>query len=186
MRHVVVTPAPADRATRGLVGRVVALAAWGTFGFGVAFGTFVVAGRPLGFESLAVLSGSMEPTLRVGDLVIDRRLHPIDIHVGDIVTFRDPDDHSRLLTHRVFRFRTRGAKAYVVTKGDANHSVERWTLPLDGTLGRVQVRVPKVGYGLTWAGGRFGRLALLVVPALLLALLELKRLWLPRRLGQNA
>jgi signal peptidase I len=177
---VVVAPTRPGRATRAVVGRCAVLAVWATFGFGVVLGTFVVAPRPLGLESFAVLSGSMQPTLRVGDLVIDRRIRPPDARVGDIVTFRDPEGASRLLTHRVFRFRVRGAKAYVVTKGDANHSVERWTIPVDGTLGRVAFRIPKVGYLVMWAGGRFGRLALVAIPALLLGLFELRRIWLPK------
>jgi signal peptidase len=136
--------------------------------------------RAFEYHALTVMSGSMEPTLHVGDLVIERRVSPLDLHAGDVVTFRDPDENARLLTHRVFRFRARGAKAYVVTKGDANRTVERWSIPTEGTLGRVEFRVPKIGYAVMSAGGRFGRLALVAIPALLLGLFELRRIWSPK------
>jgi signal peptidase len=180
VNRLIVAPAPGRHATSAVLGRFLMLTVWASFGFGVVCGTFVVAPRPLGLESFAVLSGSMEPSLHVGDLVIDRRIRPLDVRVGDIVKFRDPEGASRLLTHRVIRVRVRGAKAYVVTKGDANHSVERWTIPVDGALGRVDFRVPKLGYVVMWAGGRLGRLALVAIPALLLGLFELKRIWFPK------
>ncbi len=134
----------------------------------------------LGLESFTILSGSMEPTLRVGDVVIDRRISASEIQPGDIVTFRDPEDDARLLTHRVLRYRVDGETAFVVTRGDANLGVERWSIPLDGTVGRVDFRVPKLGYVLKHAGGRMGRIALIALPALLLGLFELKRIWFPK------
>jgi signal peptidase len=127
----------------------------------------------------------MEPTLRIGDVVIERPIHPDAIRVGDIVTFRDPDSPTRLLTHRVVGLGIRGSDAYVVTKGDANHTTERWSLPLAGTLGRVEYRVPKLGFTLRWAGGPIGRLGLILVPVLLLAGLELRRIWSPEPKGDE-
>ncbi|MGZ8694335.1 MAG: signal peptidase I [Gaiellaceae bacterium] len=158
-----------------------ALVCWGAFGFAVVFGTFVVAPAFLGLSSFAILSGSMEPTLRVGDLVIDHRVEARDVRPGDIVTFRHPDGGSRLLTHRILRYRVHGERAFIVTRGDANSGVESWTIPLDGTVGRVEFDVPKLGHVTTRMGDRFGRVALVVVPAFLLGLFELKRLWFPKR-----
>ena len=145
------------------------------------FGTFVVAPGFRGLSSFAILSGSMEPTLRVGDLVIDRRVEARDVRPGDIVTFREPgrrftpaDAPDRALP----RPRRPGLH---VTRGDANSGVESWTIPPDGTVGRVEFDVPKLGHLTTRIGDRFGRVALVVVPALLLGLFELKRLWFPKR-----
>jgi signal peptidase len=176
---VVFAPTARPR-TRRAVTTIAALAAWCTFGVSVVFATFVAALAPLGLHSFGILSGSMEPTLDVGDLVVDRRVQPLDVHPGDIVTFRDPDDDTRLLTHRVVQYRVSGSKAYVVTKGDANHGVERWSIPLSGGLGRVEFRIPKLGYAVMRMGGPLGRLLLIAIPALLLGLFELKRLWLPK------
>jgi hypothetical protein len=64
-----------------------------------------------------------------------------------------------------------------VTKGDANNSVERWTVPATGRIGRVQLRIPKIGYPLVYAHSRLGLIGLVAAPALLLCLLELRRIW---------
>jgi signal peptidase I len=182
---VVFAPSRRPSRFRHLAINTVLLAVWGMAGFGVVIATFVAAPAVVGAHSFTVLSGSMEPTLHVGDVVVDRKVHPLDVRPGDIVTFRDPDGAARLLTHRVVRLRASGTTAYIVTKGDANHGVERWSIPVAGTLGRVEFRVPKVGYALQLIGGRNSRLALIAFPALLLALFELKRLWLPKeRRGQ--
>ena len=71
------------------------------------------------------------------------------------------------------RVRTDGAKVSFVTKGDANDLDERWAVPAGGTIGRVRLHVPKVGWVLQWARGREGKLALIVFPAIGLVLLEL-------------
>src|SRR5437870_10347633 len=54
-----------------------------------------------GYHSFTVMSGSMEPTIHTGDVVVDQQISPADARVGDIVTFQGPTDHSKLITHRV-------------------------------------------------------------------------------------
>lgn len=173
--------APSRTRSSRAVRKLAALVCWGASGFAVVLGTFVVAPGFLGLSSFAILSGSMEPTLHVGDLVIDRRVEARDVRPGDIVTFRDPDGGSRLLTHRIVRYRVHGDRAFIVTRGDANSGIESWTIPLGGTVGRVEFDVPKLGHVTTRIADRFGRVALVVVPAILLGLFELKRLWFPKR-----
>jgi signal peptidase I len=150
---------------------------------GIGLGLFgvVVAPALFGGRSLTVLSGSMEPALRVGDVVIDSRVLPAEIRVGDIVTFSDPEGSGKLITHRVRRVRIANGTAHVVTKGDNTNTVERWDVPAGGSVGRVEYRVPALGFLVFWLHGPFGRLGLIVLPALLLAAFELWRIWRPHR-----
>jgi signal peptidase len=177
---VVTTPAVRPRRVRGTVRGLLVMTLWASFGFGIVLATVVAAPGLVGRHSLAVLSGSMTPTLRVGDLVIDRQERAAGLRPGDIATFRDPDKPSRLLTHRVVRMRIRRGVAYVVTKGDANTGVERWSAPVDGSVGVVELRIPKLGYAVVYIGGRYGRFGMIALPALLLGLYELRRLWFPK------
>jgi signal peptidase len=148
---------------------------------GVAIGGFAVVVAPalLGGRSLTVMSGSMEPALRVGDVVVNSRVRPADARVGDIVTFSDPEGTGKLITHRVRRLRIVDGTAHVVTKGDNTNAVERWDVPADGSLGRVEYRVPLLGFLVFWLHGALASVALIVVPALLLAAFELRRIWRP-------
>ncbi len=129
--------------------------------------------RLAGYTPFTILTGSMQPAYGVGDVVIDEQIEPLEARRGDVVTFHDPHRGGALVTHRVVRVRTDGAKVSFVTKGDANDLDERWAVPADGTIGRVRLHVPKVGWILQWARGKEGKLALIVFPAVGLVLLEL-------------
>jgi signal peptidase len=100
----------------------------------------------VGGSTLTVLSGSMEPTLPVGSVVVVRPRPPAEIAVGDVVTFlaRDPaSDATRVVTHRVVEvlpgpgFRTRG---------DANPD------PDPGVVAAADVRGVQ-WYTVPWVGG---------------------------------
>jgi signal peptidase len=127
----------------------------------------------------------MEPTIQVGDVVVVEQISPLSATIGDVVTFRDPDDLERLITHRVRDVTARGSHVTIQTKGDANTAIESWSVSADGTIGRVVYRVPKIGYALFWIRGRYGRLILVVLPALMLGAYELWRIWRPARRGDE-
>ncbi len=147
--------------------------AFAALGFMAGLCALLTVPRLAGYTPFTILSGSMRPAYDVGDVVIDEEIAPLDARRGDIITFHDPDRGGVLVTHRVVRVRTDGAKVSVVTKGDANDADERWAVPADGSIGRVRMHVPKVGWVVQWARGREGKLALIVFPALGLVVLEL-------------
>lgn len=165
-------PRRALRTTRKLAFVLSAIAA-------AALALALVAPLAAGWRTFTVVSGSMEPTIAVGDAVVVKPILAREARVGDVVTFADPDDRRRLLTHRVARVgERRGALAFV-TRGDANTGVERWSIAPGGRMGRLAYRVPKAGYLLAAARTREGRIGLLVLPALLLGALAIVGIWKP-------
>ena len=147
---------------------------------GFAAGVLLALTVPLavGARPLVVLSGSMEPTLAAGDVVVAKRIRPGDVRVGDVVTFRDPE--GTLTTHRVRGVRRRGGRFWFVTQGDANNARERWTMDGDGELSRSLYRVPLAGHVLARTSSLGGRLALLWGTLLVLGTWEIRRIWSPR------
>jgi signal peptidase I len=136
----------------------------------------------IGFRGSTVVTGSMEPHIRVGDAIVGHAVPPTRIHVGDIVSFQDPEQTGRELTHRVIAARRDGDVVHFATKGDANTSVERFKIPADGRIGLVSYRIPKLGFALSRFRGPPARISLVAVPALVLLVVELWQLWLtPRR-----
>jgi signal peptidase len=121
----------------------------------------------------------MEPAIAAGDVVIDERISPTSARVGDVVTFRDPEDQSRLITHRVRGIRRQGAHLWFVTQGDANNTTEHWRIAAGGELGRVAYTVPWVGHVAVLSHTPLGLALFLIVPLLLLGLDELARIWRP-------
>jgi signal peptidase I len=122
----------------------------------------------------------MEPTIETGSVVLDKVIAPLEVKPGDVVTFPDPGRDGRLVTHRLRSMRADGSTAYMVTKGDAGDGVERWTVPVDGRIGRVAYRVPKLGYARALISTPMLRLALLAA-VLALGVLLLLDVWRPPR-----
>src|SRR5215210_2373114 len=89
---------------------------------GFAIGIGLALALPLAFDArpLVVLSGSMEPALHTGDISVVRTIAPLDARPGDIVTFRDPENADRLISHRVRDMRASGDKVIFRTRGDVN------------------------------------------------------------------
>ena len=57
--------------------------------------------RLVGLTPYAVLSGSMEPEYPVGSLVYVKAVDPLDVEVGDAITFSLPS--GTLVTHQVYQ-----------------------------------------------------------------------------------
>lgn len=102
-----------------------------------------------GVRPLVVRSGSMEPTYAVGDVVLVASEQAGDVEVGQVVTRYDAPEAFDSLTHRVQDVSRSGDAVQVTTRGDANQSAERWTVPADQQVGVVVASVPAVGLPLT-------------------------------------
>ena len=146
---------------------------------GFAIGVGLALAVPLAFHArpLVVLSGSMEPALGTGDVSVVRTIEPLDARPGDVVTFRDPDDADRLITHRVREMHAQGSVVVFRTRGDANTASENWQISSTEDIGRVIYRIPKLGWALMFARSH-GLFVFMLGGALaLLLVLELAAIW---------
>lgn len=90
----------------------------------------------LGYSTAVVVSGSMEPTLSVDDLLVIHQ--ESDYTPGDIITFRSG---SVLVTHRIVDETPQG----FVTQGDANNAPDAQPVPPENIQGKVVTHIPFVG-----------------------------------------
>jgi signal peptidase I len=100
-----------------------------------------------GWHSYVVLSGSMTPSLRTGDVVIAAPAHPGDAVPGRIVVFREPGSPERLIVHRVHAPNPDGT---LVTKGDANPVADTARVRPDDVRGLVRLRLPMIALPISW------------------------------------
>lgn len=112
---------------------------------------------PFGVGAAVVLSGSMEPELSVGDLLIV--VARDEYAVGDVVVYRDGNT---AVTHRIVAVRD----GEIITRGDAN-SADDMPITADRIKGAVAAAVPLVGYAVLAIRTPWGTLGLLVAALLL-------------------
>ncbi len=169
--------APSSSRLRALLRGAWTFSFWAVTGFAAAIALTLIV--PLAFHGrpLTVMSGSMTPTIRTGDVVIAMPIAPLDVRPGDIVSFNDPSRGGKLVTHRVRHMRRHGARVDFITRGDANTGVEKWSVNADHRISRTVLRLPKLGRPLVFARTRTGLLLLVLVPMLLLGTLEIASIW---------
>ncbi len=112
-----------------------------------------------GYSWAVVISGSMEPTVGLDDLVISRRQESYS--VGDIITFTSG---SSLTTHRIVGESDSG----FVTRGDANNTEDREPVKSEQIVGRVICTIPRVGLIISYLRSPIGMAAVVLIGLLLL------------------
>ena len=137
----------------------------------VLVGALLAGAAPtlVGYEAFVVLSGSMEPALRVGDLAVVAPARPEQLRVRDIISYRTPARPNVVVTHRLVGVsRTDSGRLMFETRGDANDSVDEVEVDGEAVLGRVVYAIPDAGYLVDFAKRPLGKALLIGLPALLL------------------
>lgn len=107
----------------------------------------VLLPRVAGAVPYAILSGSMQPTLPAGSLVVVRPVPADRIGVGSVITYQVESGDPTTVTHRVAGVGyTADGRRFLRTRGDANDSVDaRPVLPVQ-VAGTMWYSVPLLGY----------------------------------------
>lgn len=99
--------------------------------------------RMMGYQVFNVVSGSMEPTYSVGDLIYVKSVDPDAVKVGDPITFV-LNENLVVATHRVIRVDAENRHFY--TKGDANETADAAPVHFNNLIGVPKFSIPKLGY----------------------------------------
>lgn len=103
----------------------------------------------MGNKFFTVLTGSMEPTIMTGDLVIVKETSPEEIVEGDIITFGSSSSNN-ITTHRVKEVLNEDGQIQYVTQGDANNVQDQNPVQSQELVGKVVKWVPKIGAVMAW------------------------------------
>ncbi len=102
-----------------------------------------------GWQPRLVLSGSMEPGLHPGDVVLTAPVtSPQSIGVGQVIAVTDPSLPAGNYLHRVVR---RDPDGRLVTRGDANRSDDFPPASSGRVLGQARLMVPAIGRPVLWS-----------------------------------
>lgn len=113
---------------------------------------------PFGYGAAVVLSGSMEPTLSVGDLILVKEAD--SFAEGEVVVYQDVNC---LVVHRIVEVN----KDTITTKGDANNATDK-SIGLDYVKGKVFLWIPMIGYIVNFAKSGVGTVLILFTAFLLI------------------
>jgi hypothetical protein len=110
-----------------------------------------------GWKSTTIMSDSMAPTVRAGDIVVAMPVeHPASL-TGRVLLFDDPDHPGRLRLHRLV---TETPSGQLITRGDANGADDSTPIDPEAVHGVAVLRAPGLGLPFVWA--RDGRWELIL------------------------
>lgn len=132
-----------------------------------------------GYSFFKVVTGSMEPEIPVGALILSEETEMNDIEIGEVVCFRSksPDMLGKIITHRVIEIiEAEDGMLQLVTKGDANLSLDGYYVTAQNLIGKViwQSGSGKFSGVLNFLSNKFGFLSCIAFPALLILTLILR------------
>lgn len=137
----------------------------------IILGSALATGVMMEIKPMIVLSGSMEPVMLPGDVILVAPLGPGLIEPGDIISFQIPSAQERVVvTHRVLEVDPE--RRELVTKGDANSDIDANPFSYDDVVGKAVFLIPLIGYANE--ARREVTLFLVILPAVTLLLSELR------------
>jgi signal peptidase I len=186
-------PTPAARPTPALGRRAAALAFRWTIRLLVttallAFALLAVGPHLLGYRTMTMLTGTMSPVIKPGDVTIVTSLPVDQVATGMIIAYHIPIDDHHLVSHRVIDVQ-HGADGSVTvqTKGDANAAADPWQATLQGdTAYQIRAVIPGLGHLITALRTPVISQALVYGAPSLLAGWLLLSIWRPATPAQDA
>lgn len=119
-----------------------------------------------------VMSGSMEPAIHTGSVVITQIIQPAKLRKGDVISYTANNDESATITHRLVNIKSKKNSLVFNTKGDANKTNDPDEITPQRIKGKVLVSIPFLGYVLEWLKTPLGFIIAIVVPALYIVISE--------------
>ena len=98
-----------------------------------------------GYKPMLVLTDSMSPTIKSGDLIIIKEINPNELKIGDIITFFDPAGNNQTtVTHTIKNIYKEDGVLMFETQGDNNNKPDRLLVNADAVIGIYTFRIPVV------------------------------------------
>jgi len=122
----------------------------------VIYISIIIIGVILAHQLNVVSSGSMEPVLYKGDIVVID-YNPSTIEVGDIIVYKASWFENKPVIHRVVEKQTSNDGIYYVIKGDNNDIQDPYPVSRNQIISKVVMIdskpfvIPKIGYISLWA-----------------------------------
>lgn len=139
------------------------------------------------FNAYVVLSGSMLPEIAVKDIVVTKKVPAEKLEVGDVITFIAPDSRfgGISITHRIIeKMYDESIGSYTYrTQGDNNNIADAALVPNANVLGRVILKLPKLGYIQDLLASKGGLIFVVLIPSLIILSYDIFKIL--KKIGQK-
>lgn len=95
-----------------------------------------------GIKTYVIISGSMQPEINVGDIVIVKEVGIDTLKEGDVISFRQGQN---IITHRISTIKNENGKIRLETKGDSNNVKDTSFTTENEIEGKVIYKIPQIG-----------------------------------------
>ncbi len=113
-----------------------------------------------------ILTQSMYPTIKAGDVVVTYREQGDKYNTGDIITFISDTNGGITITHRIKEIYSINDSYSYRTQGDNNNTPDNEIVPGSNVFGRVVLKLPKIGYIQQFLSSMLGWIVVIVLPCL--------------------
>lgn len=122
-----------------------------------------------GTMPLIVLSDSMYPDIKSGDLIICKAIDAEDVEEEDVISFYDPASKNKaVVTHEVIEIIRDGDKLFFRTQGTNNNTPDKLLVPADNVIAEYTgIRFPAIGSIAIFMQSTAGLIICIVVPIVL-------------------
>lgn len=118
---------------------------------------------------LIVLTDSMYPEIKSGDLIICNTAEAKDIKVNDVISFFDPAGNgTSIVTHRVIEIVEENGEIFFRTRGDNNNTEDKKLVPAENLVGVYKTRIAGAGHIAMFMQSTAGLIICVVLPIILL------------------
>lgn len=121
-----------------------------------------------------VLTGSMDPAIKEGEVILIKKVDPTTIQVGDIITYQSTQGMlaGQNITHRVTAISNQGQLLFT-TKGDANSAQDNEAVTVEKIKGVYQQKMPFVQFFVTAISNPIVFGLIVVLPIFIILILQL-------------
>jgi signal peptidase I len=125
---------------------------------------------------LIVKSGSMEPAIPINSIILTiPKASPLafstDYGIGDVISFQRLKNQVPI-THRIVDIKTQNNTLSYIVKGDANETVDMFSVSQKSVVGKSVVWLPYIGLVPTFLAHPLGLMLLVIIPASIVILHE--------------
>ena len=104
------------------------------------------------FYVIAIGSGSMEPEIKKGDVVIvDRGCNKDSLKEGQVIAYKKDNV---IVVHRIVKKMKLNNSYVYYTKGDTNDNIDDFLIQKDNIVGKVNHKIGFIGYPTVWLSER--------------------------------